>query len=94
MSNGIRAATKLDVDIVHKISLDAYRAAYEMAVGYVPKPAREDYRQRITQGDVFVAEDDAGVAGFSGEGDRAHTVGLRGRPRRRMPASGTPAIHQ
>jgi ribosomal protein S18 acetylase RimI-like enzyme len=64
MSNGIRPATLADATSVQNVSLAAYTAAYQAALGYVPKPGHEDYRPRIARGDVFVAEDaSSGITG-------------------------------
>jgi ribosomal protein S18 acetylase RimI-like enzyme len=64
MSNGIRPATLADATSVQNVSLAAYTAAYQAALGYVPKPGHEDYRPRIARGDDFVAEDaSSGITG-------------------------------
>jgi hypothetical protein len=52
----IRRAAPGDVDIVQRISADAYIPAYMSVLGTIPKPATEDYRPRIERGEVWILE--------------------------------------
>jgi GNAT superfamily N-acetyltransferase len=52
----IRRAVPGDVDIVQRVSADAYIPAYMSALGTIPKPATEDYRPRIERGEVWILE--------------------------------------
>ena len=51
----IRQADLADLAAVQQISAEAY-IAYMAVIGVVPKPATEDYRPRITRGEVWVLE--------------------------------------
>jgi ribosomal protein S18 acetylase RimI-like enzyme len=51
-----RSAVAGDAALVQTISAEAYIPAYLAVVGFVPKPAFEDYSDRIKQGNVWVAE--------------------------------------
>jgi ribosomal protein S18 acetylase RimI-like enzyme len=59
----IRRARVRDAEIVRRISAEAYTAAYLPVIGYVPKPAIEDYRPRIEQGCVWLLEADGEARG-------------------------------
>jgi len=51
-SRNIRRAGRADLAVVQQISADAYTPAYMAALGYIPKPAEEDYGPRIDRGEV------------------------------------------
>lgn len=51
-----RQAMEHDLNAVQRMSADAYVPAYLDAVGFVPKPAYEDYRDRIERGEVWLLE--------------------------------------
>jgi ribosomal protein S18 acetylase RimI-like enzyme len=59
----LRPATPGDVPALHDITARAY-SAYVERLGRRPQPMRDDYAERVREADVFVAEDDAGVAGL------------------------------
>jgi ribosomal protein S18 acetylase RimI-like enzyme len=52
----MRRAVPGDVDIIQRISADAYIPAYMPVLGTIPKPAIEDYRSRIERGEVWILE--------------------------------------
>jgi ribosomal protein S18 acetylase RimI-like enzyme len=52
----IRRAVPGDVDMVQRVSADAYIPAYMSVLGTIPKPATEDYRPRIERGEVWILE--------------------------------------
>lgn len=54
-SFSIRLADIRDIDAVRHISADAY-GPYENEIGFVPLPAREDYKPRILRGEVWLIE--------------------------------------
>ena len=54
ISNSIRRAGRPDLAVAQRISADAYTPAYMAAVGYIPKPAEEDYSPRIDRGEVWI----------------------------------------
>ena len=56
----IRQATTADLAAIERIVHDAY-CHYIDRIGATPGPMRDDYRQRISQGQTQVLEDDAGV---------------------------------
>ena len=58
-----RSAAAGDAALVQTISAEAYTPAYLALVDFVPKPAFEDYRDRIKQGNVWVAELDGEPCG-------------------------------
>jgi ribosomal protein S18 acetylase RimI-like enzyme len=51
-----RLAVVGDAALVQAISATAYKPAYLAVVGFVPKPAVEDYSDRIAQENVWLAE--------------------------------------
>jgi len=53
-SRRIRRAGRADLAVVQQISADAYIPAYMAALGYIPKPAEEDYSPRIDRGEVWI----------------------------------------
>ena len=53
-SRSVRRAVSSDLALVQKISADAYISAYLPVLGYIPKPAEEDYRPRIDRHEVWV----------------------------------------
>ena len=53
-SRRIRRAGRADLAVVQQISADAYISAYMAALGYIPKPAEEDYSPRIDRGEVWI----------------------------------------
>lgn len=58
----LRLAVEADLDLVQRITRDAY-AAWEAVLGGPPVPVTEDYRPRIARGDVWlVLRSGAGVA--------------------------------
>ena len=50
----VRRAGLADLPLVQQISADAYISAYVPVLGYVPKPAEEDYGPRIARGEVWI----------------------------------------
>jgi ribosomal protein S18 acetylase RimI-like enzyme len=52
----IRNATPSDLAVVRQISADAYISAYVPILGYIPKPAEEDYAPRIALKEVWLLE--------------------------------------
>jgi ribosomal protein S18 acetylase RimI-like enzyme len=52
----IRQADPSDVELVQRISADAYIPAYMAVLGTIPKPATEDYGPRIERGEVWTLE--------------------------------------
>lgn len=54
----IRRAHAGDADAVQRISAAAYIEAYQAVIGAVPRPAHEDYRERIDRGELWVLETD------------------------------------
>jgi len=58
-----RLAEPADSGLVQQISSEAYVPAYEQIIGAVPKPAYEDYRPRISDGLVWLLEDDGYTSG-------------------------------
>ena len=59
-----RLATLVDAELVKAISASAYVPAYWAVIGAVPKPAFEDYRSRIQDGNVWIAKVDGEAAGI------------------------------
>jgi GNAT superfamily N-acetyltransferase len=59
----LRPATAEDVPALHDIVQRAY-GVYVEQLGVRPRPLIDDYAERVREADVFVAEDDAGVAGL------------------------------
>jgi len=53
-SSQLRLATLTDAELVRDISAEAYVPAYLPAIGIVPKPATEDYSERIERGQVWI----------------------------------------
>jgi ribosomal protein S18 acetylase RimI-like enzyme len=53
-SRRIRRAGRADSAVVQQISADAYISAYMAALGYIPKPAEEDYSPQIDRGEVWI----------------------------------------
>lgn len=54
----IRRAHPGDAAAVQQISAAAYIGAYQAVIGAVPRPAHEDYRERIDRREVWVLETD------------------------------------
>ena len=52
----IRLAVQSDASAVARISAAAYIPAYEAIIGAVPKPAYEDYGDRIARGEVWIIQ--------------------------------------
>jgi GNAT superfamily N-acetyltransferase len=52
----IRNAGPSDLAVVRQISADAYISAYLPVLGYIPKPAEEDYGPRIARKEVWLLE--------------------------------------
>jgi ribosomal protein S18 acetylase RimI-like enzyme len=59
----LRPATAEDVPALHAIVQRAY-GGYVERLGLRPRPLDDDYAERVRAADVFLAEDDAGVAGL------------------------------
>jgi ribosomal protein S18 acetylase RimI-like enzyme len=55
-SRVIRCASPSDLELVQRISADAYIPAYMAVIGAVPKPAHENYGPRIDRGEVWILE--------------------------------------
>jgi ribosomal protein S18 acetylase RimI-like enzyme len=62
-SISFRLADLTDSELVRAISEEAYVQAYLPVIGAVPKPAREDYGERIAQGQVWILLHEAVTAG-------------------------------
>lgn len=59
----IRLAELSDVELVQEISAEAYVPAYEAVIGAVPSPAYEDYRPRVSRGEVWLLDTTKGSRG-------------------------------
>jgi len=66
-STSFRLADVTDSELVRAISEEAYVQAYLPVIGAVPKPAHEDYGERIAQGQVWVLLHKAAPAGVLGK---------------------------
>src|SRR6516165_4272090 len=64
-SYNIRRAGRADLAVVQQISADAYTPAYMAALGYIPKPAEEDYGPRIDRGEVWILNSDGRDVGIA-----------------------------
>jgi ribosomal protein S18 acetylase RimI-like enzyme len=62
-SSSIRLAGCSDLPLVQQISADAYVSAYMPVLGYIPKPAEEDYGPRIARREVWLLECDGRAVG-------------------------------
>lgn len=62
-SLSFRLADLVDATLVQTISAEAYVPAYQPLMGYVPKPAIEDYSDRIKERNVWIAEIDEDPSG-------------------------------
>jgi ribosomal protein S18 acetylase RimI-like enzyme len=61
----IRCASPSDLAVVRQISAAAYISAYLPALGYVPKPAEEDYGPRIARKEVWLLECNGHAVGIA-----------------------------
>ena len=80
----VRQAHIGDLGVVQGISADAY-GRYEDEIGFVPVPAREDYRPRIKRGEVWVLElggECLGLAVIQSEPDHLLLYSVAIRPER------------
>jgi len=59
----IRIAHLSDALAVQDISAEAYVPAYQAIIGAAPKPAHEDYADRIKRGEVWVLDLEEGPSG-------------------------------
>ena len=59
----LRPATADDAPALHDIVQRAY-GGYVEQLGVRPRPLIDDYAERVREADVFVAEDDSGIAGL------------------------------
>lgn len=59
----IRLAALADAELVRRISAEAYEPAYLPVIGAIPKPAREDYRERIERRQVWLLTHGGSPAG-------------------------------
>jgi ribosomal protein S18 acetylase RimI-like enzyme len=64
-SSSVRRASPSDLPLVRQISADAYISAYMPVLGYIPKPAEEDYDPRIARGEVWILERDGRAVGVT-----------------------------
>jgi len=64
-SCNIRRAGRADLAVVQQITADAYISAYMTALGYIPKPAEEDYGPRIDRGEVWILNCDGRDVGIA-----------------------------
>lgn len=64
-SRSIRRADPSDLAEVQQISADAYTSAYMPVLGYIPKPAEEDYGLRIARSEVWILECNGGAVGVA-----------------------------
>jgi len=64
-SYNIRRAGRADLAVVQQISADAYTPAYMAALGYIQKPAEEDYGPRIDRGEVWILNSDGRDVGIA-----------------------------
>ncbi len=60
----MRLASAPEAGLVREISADAYVPAYRSVIGVVPRPAHEDYSQRIADGQVWLHEIGSDSAGL------------------------------
>jgi len=58
-----RLADLADIALVQTVSAEAYVPAYQSVMGAVPKPAIEDYSDRIKKQNVWIAEFDGEASG-------------------------------
>jgi ribosomal protein S18 acetylase RimI-like enzyme len=63
-SSAIRRATLSDLDVVRRLTIDAYRR-YETEIGIVPLPVVDDYRLRIERGEVWILDVDHEAVGLA-----------------------------
>jgi GNAT superfamily N-acetyltransferase len=59
----VRLARPDEAELVRSLSAEAYVPAYLAVIGDVPKPAREDYSDRIARGEVWLLESAAATIG-------------------------------
>lgn len=83
-----RLAEASDAALVRAVSAEAYIPAYRVAIGVVPKPALEDYGERIARKEVWLAETEGAAAGVVVLEPRAdhwlvHSLAVRPRYQRR-----------
>ena len=62
-STTIRIAHSFDALVVQDISVEAYIPAYQAVIGAAPKPAHEDYTDRIERGEVWILDSEDGPSG-------------------------------
>jgi hypothetical protein len=60
-----RRASLVDKEVIQGISADAYVPAYMAVLGTIPKPATEDYGERIEKGEVWILEVEGEPTGSS-----------------------------
>ena len=64
-SSSVRHATASDLPLVQQISAAAYISAYMPVLGYIPKPAEEDYGPRIARREVWILECNGRAVGIT-----------------------------
>ncbi len=62
-NSSFRLAELVDAELVRRVSAEAYVPAYLPVIGAVPKPALEDYGERIQHGQVWILTHDGSTAG-------------------------------
>lgn len=60
----MKRAELSDLGLVQEISAEAYIPAYEAVIGEVPRPAYEDYRPRVSRGEVWLLDTAEGCRGI------------------------------
>ena len=73
-SSSVRRAVLADLPLVQQISADAYISAYMPVLGYIPKPAEEDYGPRIDRREVWILECNGSAVGTRPHPSRAGEV--------------------
>jgi len=68
----IRNAGPSDLAVVRQISADAYISAYLPVLGYIPKPAEEDYGPRIARKEVWLLERSGRAVGVAVLEEHSH----------------------
>jgi|SRR6266851_4825146 len=90
----IRNAGPSDLAVVRQISADAYISAYLPVLGYIPKPAEEDYGPRIARKEVWLLERSGravGVAVLEEHSDHLLVYSIAVNPTEQRRAMGEPS---
>lgn len=68
----VRNANASDLAVVRQISADAYISTYMPVLGYIPKPAEEDYGARIARKEIWIMERDGYAIGVAVLEEHSH----------------------